>query len=35
METRNYNNKYIKKLITENNKEISTVQDIIAKMFLP
>ena len=29
LEKRNYNNKYIKKLITKNNDEITTLQDII------
>ena len=29
LEKRNYNNKYIKKLITKNNKEITTLADII------
>ena len=29
LEKRNYNNKYIKKLITNNNKEITTLEDII------
>ena len=29
LEKRNYNNKYIKKLISDNNKELTNLEDII------